>query len=272
MEPPKRNVLQRLVHAVGLYCFYLKLYFRTLVEYRADTWVTLFTGFVTQAGALAFVGLVFQRLPGLAGWGFHELVFLFGFSVTGRALCEVFLNVPFNMTWYIRTGTLDVFLIRPAGPLFQAIGISQEINGSGPALTGLAVLAYAGMHLTLRWTVGKTLYLGMALLCSMLIYFSTLMAVAILTFWVLEVRNAVYPVAWFYDFTRYPLTIFPPVVRGMLVFVIPYAFGSFYPAVYILRPASLPWAAWGVPVFTAAFLSVVYAFWRYGLRHYSSAT
>ena len=270
MQVPQRNLGQNMLYFLKLYGIYLKLYFHKLIEYRADTWITLFTGLLTQAGSLAFVGILFQRIPQLAGWSFYELMFIYAFSVTGKALAEVFLNASFDMNGLIRRGMLDVFLVRPAGPLFQAIGISQEINGMGMAITGIMILIFASFQLALTWTPGKVLYAIIAILSCMFVYFSVVFIVAISTFWLIEIRSFIYPVAWLFEFTRYPLEIFHPVLRVILIYAIPYAMGSFYPAAYLLRPEQYSWALWAVPVFTALLLWSVYQFWLQGLKRYSS--
>jgi ABC-2 type transport system permease protein len=270
MREPKRNVLKNIIYHLKLYFFYLKLYFRTLVEYRADTVITLFTGLLIQAGSLAFIAIIFSRIPKIAGWSFYELVFIYAFSVTGKALSEVFLNASFTLNGFIRRGMLDIFLTRPVGPLFQAIGISQEMNGMGMAATGMIIMSYAGSHLSIDWSMGKIFFTALAVICSMLIYFSVLMFLQVITFWILEIRNLIYPIAWMFDFTRYPLEIFHPVIRFLLVFIIPYAMASFYPAACILRGGEYSWAFWGVPLFTAAILFFMYRFWLIGLKRYSS--
>lgn len=271
MIAPERNAVQGFKHLAGLYCFYLRIYFRKLVEYRADTWVALIAGFLTQASTLAFLTVIFRNIPMLAGWTYYELLFLFGLSVAGRELNKVFFNVPFSLTGYIRSGMLDIFLIRPVGPLFQGTGLSTEINGIGSALTALGIMAFAGAHLDIHWTIGKLLYVAVALLSSMLIVLSILLAFVILSFWILEIRSVIYPLAWLYDFTRYPIEIFSPFVRGLLTYVLPFAIGTFYPAAFLLRGDPYTWAAWGVPLVAAALILLTYQLWRFGLRRYSSA-
>jgi ABC-2 type transport system permease protein len=251
---------------------YLKIYFRTLVEYRMDTWIALIAGLLAQASALTFLSILFKQIPQLAGWSFYELLFIFGLASAGRELNKVFFNVPYSLTGIIRSGRLDTFLIRPVGPLFQAIGMSQEINGVGSALTSLSILAFAGYHLDLEWSVGKIAYVVLALFSSMLIQLSVLLALVISSFWIVEIRSIVYLAGWIYDFTRYPLDIFNSFIRGLLTFVIPFSLGSFYPATYLLRPETYAWAGWVVPLAALSALGLSYRLWLFGLSRYTSAS
>ena len=259
----------RLAHRAGLYTLYLRIYARTLVEYRADTWVALAAGLLLQAAGFLFLSVVLQRVPRLAGWSFEELVFVYGFASTVGAVSTTFLNAPFDVHSHIRGGSLDVFLLRPVGPLFQVIGLSQQPNSLSVALTGLILMAYSSHELGIVWTAGWLTYLLIALASGAFIMFAVLMLVATLAFW-FEVRSLLYPMRWLYDFTRYPLDIFTLPVQALLTFVIPYGLASYYPAAYLLRPAAYAWAAWTVPLSALALTFLAYRFWTFGLRRYVS--
>lgn len=271
MEAPKKNLFQKTVHLSGLYWIYLKLYFKTMVEYRANTMVSLIAGIIAQICSLAFLSIIFQKIPKVGDWNFYELVFIFSLAVGGRALNMVFFNIPYDLTRYIRQGLLDVLMLRPVGPLFQAMGFSQEINGLGNAITAFVIMGYASSNLHIIWTAGKLAYLCVAVLSSMFIQLAVLFTIMIGTFWVQEMRSVIYPVAWLHDFTRYPLDIFNPFMKVLLTYIIPYSVGSFYPAVYLLRPGQCEWALWGVPMTAVVMTFIAYRFWLFGLKHYTSA-
>ncbi|MBO9607066.1 MAG: ABC-2 family transporter protein [Paenibacillaceae bacterium] len=254
-----------------LYGVYLRLYFRTLVAYRADTLVAFFGGLLTQVSALLFLSSIFRHIPRLAGWDYYELLFIFSVSLTAGALSIVFLNAPFSIHGYIRRGTLDLMLIRPAGTLFQIVAMSQEINGIGSVATGLAMMGYAMAHLPLEWSAGSVVYLALALLSGMVVKFAVLLFFTVLAFWVFEMRSVLYPVTWLFDFTQYPLGVFHPFMRGLLTYVLPFSLGTYYPAVYLLRP-ELHGAALFAPLAGLLVAAVAYGFWRIGLRHYESAS
>ena len=272
MQAPRRNWIRSCTHLIVVYFIYLKIYFKTLVEYRVDTWIAVLTGGLAKASGLIFIGVIFQRIPKLAGWSLYELLFIYGLATTARSLNQVFLNAPFSLHSYIRRGELDTCLIRPVGTLFQVIGISQEINGLGNAVIGFFVLGYSAANLGIDWTIDKAMYLFIAIVSSVLIQFAVLMIIVIPGFWVFEIRSIVYPVVWLYDFACYPQNIFNPFVRVLLTYVFPYALGSFYPAAYLLDPVNYQWALWGVPATAIGLSMISYVFWRYGLRHYSSAS
>ncbi|MEI7024490.1 ABC transporter permease [Paenibacillus sp. y28] len=273
MRIPKRNAGQTIMYWIGLYRLYLRIYFRTLAEYRADTLIALGGGVLAQGSTLLFLTVILQRVPQLAGWGFYELVFLLGMTSAGRALNMVFLNAPFTISGLVRRGLIDVLMVRPVGVLFQAVGITQEINGIGQSITGIAIMVYAAWHMNIDWTAWMVLYAVIAMVSSMFIQFSIQLFIVVASFWVQEIRSVIYPATWVFDFARYPMDIFGPIVRGFLTYVLPYAFCSFYPAAYLLRSdLEYAWAAWGVPLLAVLITLFAYRWWLFGLRRYSSAS
>ncbi|NHN31050.1 ABC transporter permease [Paenibacillus agricola] len=267
---PRRNIWQQSIYLMGLYGQYLKIYLKTLVEYRSDTLIAVGAGILAQGSTLLFLTVIFQRIPKLADWSFYEMIFIFGLAATGKALNQTLFNAPFSLTGYIRRGLMDVMMVRPVGVLFQTIGLSQELNGVGQLVTGVVIMVYSAAHLDMSWTVWTFLYCMVALFSSAIIQFAILLTISVLTFWVQEIRSLIYPVNWLYDFTRYPLEIFHPILRVLLTYVIPYALGSFFPAAFLLRPEQYSWAAWGVPAVAAIVMALAYWLWSFGIRKYSS--
>jgi ABC-2 type transport system permease protein len=267
--PPELSPVGRFVHLIGMYGWYLRVYWLTLVEYRADTVISLVTSLLQQASWFLFLSVVIARVPQLAGWSHAELAFVFGFATTARAISTTFFNAPFGVSSTVRSGRMDVLLVRPVGAMFQMIGLSQQPNALGIGLTGIPIMAIAGNELGLSWGVGTVAYLGLALVCGALIRFAVLMVVGIGAIW-WETRSLLYPMMWLYDFVRFPLDVFSWPVRALLTYVVPFGVAGFYPAAYVLRPAEYGWALWGVPATTVALLVVVRVLWGYALQRYGS--
>jgi ABC-2 type transport system permease protein len=71
-------------------------------------------------------------------------------------------------------------------------------------------------------------------------------------------------------FNRYPMDLFPKVLRYLLTFVLPLGFAGFYPASFLLgRDEWLPYAV-ATPFVGALCLGGGWWFWGWSLRRYSS--
>ena len=75
----------------------------------------------------------------------------------------------------------------------------------------------------------------------------------------------------FFEAGRFPITIFPTWVRILLTFVVPTAFITTVPASVLLGRLGGVFVLYSLGV-TAALCTVSVLFWRYAVRHYSSAS
>jgi ABC-2 type transport system permease protein len=71
-------------------------------------------------------------------------------------------------------------------------------------------------------------------------------------------------------FGRYPLTIYHPVLRMLLSWVLPYGFVAFYPASGLLGRRELAGYFWGTPLVAMAVFVLGYGVFRAGVRRYRS--
>jgi ABC-2 type transport system permease protein len=76
------------------------------------------------------------------------------------------------------------------------------------------------------------------------------------------------------ELTSYPLPIYGEAMQRFFTFVVPLAFVSYFPSLYLLdRPEASDWPAW-IPLLSPAaalFLAVAARIaWGFGVRHYRS--
>lgn len=270
MQAHERGHWQSFLHYCGLYRIYFLNYGRRLVQYRSDTVVALLGGLLMQGGFLVFIQVLYKRIPHLNGFTQSDLLFLFGFVTLGRELNRMFLDAPFHVIHLIRQGRFDVFLLRPCSTLFQVVAGDSQILGIGGAVVGLAAMLMALPGLSVPFDSWRICWLAIAIICNVLIQFSILMSIASLAFRWSEVNSLLLPLSWLYEFNRYPLTVFHPVVQGVLTFLPPFALGAFYPVAYLLYPAQYAWVPLVVPVMAATALVFCLWLWNAGIERYTS--
>ena len=71
-------------------------------------------------------------------------------------------------------------------------------------------------------------------------------------------------------FSRYPITIFSPLVRFILTFVLPFAWVAFYPATYFIGSEEFRGIAGLTPLVGIAVFALGYFIWSRGVRNYAS--
>jgi ABC-2 type transport system permease protein len=257
---------------LGLYGTYLRLFWKIMLQYRADLAVFFVAMLVVDGLSLVFITVVFGRIQQLEGWGFYEVVLMYGLIRGSTAISVLLLNAPWVVPGAIRTGALDTVLVRPASPLFQLIGSEciEPANLGSVLLAGAVIwtaLGRLGIPAQAWWLV----YIPAVILSGAVLQFSMLLIVACLGFRFVSVQSAMYPVGWFSEFGRFPTTIYSLPLQLLLTWVLPYATVSFYPAAFILRGDAYWLQGLLAPLVGPLFLALALLVWRAGLSRYQSA-
>jgi ABC-2 type transport system permease protein len=254
-----------------LFFDYFTQYAKVRVSYRGDFFISLITSFAATIFGLAFVIVLFQKVPQLAGWRFEEVLFLYGFSLIPYGLFNVISTNLYDFgNNYIIEGKFDRILLRPISSLFQILFETFRIESLQEVATGVFCMAWASARLHTVWTAGKCLLFVFFGMCAGVIYISVFLILTAVSFW-FEDRIGVHPPVWnVIAFGRYPLSIYSGVVQFVLCWIIPFGLASFYPSVRLLGRTVSPEYAPLVPVVAAAFFAAAISLWNLGTRHYSS--
>ncbi len=261
---------------VAIFGAYLAQNLKIRLGYRQDfiaqTLGTLVYGVVN----ITLLWVLLTKAPSLRGWSFWEVVFFYGFGELTFSLFSVFLfsglqNMPRT---YILGGGLDRMLVRPLNPLFQVAMENLNLNDLVITLKGLIIIAVSQHFLPQAarldtWSSAAALFLMAP--GGGLVYAGAFLAVESLTFWFKSPDGVLQPLYRIIDYSRYPLTIYPPAVRVFFSWVLPFAFTAFYPSVYFLRPAAGAAFLLLTPVAGVLTFAAGYAVWRAGLARYESS-
>lgn len=250
---------------------YLVMLLKARLAYRTDFLVQVGSDLLLQAVDIVFLLVVFSRVDALGGWSFDEALFIYGFFLIPFAL--------FNATFaalsdvggrYIVRGELDRVLVRPMPSLLQIqleLLRPQALNG---VVLGLVVITIASSRLGLSWSVADVVMAVAGVLGAWLVYGGVYIAFASLNFWTQD-RVGLFPIAYnLINFGRYPMTIYPALVRFVLTFVLPYGFLAFYPAAGLLQEEFETIGALTPLVGVAVFLAGL-SLWRVGLTRYEGS-
>ncbi|MGW4723602.1 ABC transporter permease [Streptomyces sp. NPDC004291] len=251
------------------------MWIRSTMAYRFSFALTLFNSFCVTFFDFVVILLMFGQVKGLGGFSFAEVAFLYGTAGTAFGLADLTMGSLQRMGKRVRDGSLDVFLMRPAPLLAQVAADKFALRRFGRVAQALLVLVWSLLLLDVDWTPVKVALLPVTVVCGAVIFGAVMVIGASALFWLqdaAEVTNA---------FTyggntllQYPPTIFAQeLVRGV-VYVVPLAFVSWLPALYVLgrpTPAGVPdWAAFAAPPVALVCCGVAGLAWRAGIRSYRS--
>ncbi|MER5895660.1 ABC transporter permease [Streptomyces sp. NPDC001876] len=265
----------RLVEGVRAYGLIVAMWLRSTLAYRASFVMTTIGNFVMTGADFVAVMLMFSHVDALGGYTLPEVALLYGVSATAFGLCDLLVGSVDRLGQRVRDGTLDTLLVRPVPVLAQVAADRFALRRLGRITQALLVLGYALVTLDITWSPLKVLMLPLMVLSGAAIFAAVFVVGAAFQFFAQdasEVQNA-----FTYGGTtllQYPPSIFArDLVRGV-TFVVPLAFVSWLPALYVLGrdyPLGLPeWVAFLPPLVAGLCWVLAGLAWRTGLRAYRS--
>ena len=249
---------------------------RAQLSYRTSFATDLVSSMLFAGVDLAEVYVIFHNVPTLGGLNLPAALLVFGIAICGFSLANTLCGQLDTIPRYLRTGTLDVMLLRPQPLLAQLVTADVSLRRLGAGAVGLVVLAAGLASAPIHWTAARVALLVSAPFSGAVIYGALFLAAGAVQFWLVdaaEVTNAfTYGTAYA---AHYSSAVLPVPVRLTFAFLVPAAFTGYLPALVLLGlpgPAWLPaWLGWCAPGMAVVALGAALALWKLGIRHYSGA-
>ncbi|MEP6955252.1 MAG: ABC-2 family transporter protein, partial [Chthoniobacterales bacterium] len=225
-------------------------------------------------GQIFFFGIIFGSVDRIGDWTKWEVVLLVGTHQIVAQLFQAFFFVNIsNIPELVRTGKLDPLLALPIDSQFavstKQFGLDSILN----ALLGGAVVIVSLVQLKILPGAGAIALYLVALVFGVAIHYSIMLALAAFSFWIVRAQGLVYGYFNFIQIARYPDAIFPRMFRFIFSWIVPVIIVANIPARLLIKPLSDPlWLMFHLIVAGSVALGLSRVFWRFALRHYSSAS
>jgi len=258
--------------------------YRVVMGSRLRSQLSYRTSFAADLGAsmlfavvdLVEVYVIFHNVPTLGGLDLPSALLLFGLSMASFSLANTVCGQLDTVPQYIRSGTLDVMLLRPQPLLAQLLIVDVSLRRIGSGLVGLFVLGAALTSVHVHWTAARVALLVSAPLSGAGIFAALFIAAGALQFWLIDAGEVTNAFTYGSGYaSHYSSAVLPVPVRLTFAFVVPAAFTGYLPTLALLGlpgppwlPAWLGWCGAGIAV---GALVVALGLWRAGVRHYSGA-
>lgn len=268
-EPRRRDP----VGATRIYLLLLRQELKTLFAYRADAMLLVFSTIMGQLLPLVVLVLILQHVPVLEGWTAWQALVLYSFIPVSEGFASLLSEGVWQLSWQIFSGEFDRYLVRPFPVILQVFGGGLSAAGFTNLFGGLALLAAGLVHERAQVPGLHLAVFPIILLATVAIRLALNLAGNCVGFWlVAQWPMPAYSIYGVADLARYPFEIYPRVMRIVLATALPFAFVSYYPAVYVLGKSGpdgwvIPPACVGVAL---AALAVALAVFQRGVRRYES--
>jgi len=256
--------------------FYLRIYFKILAQdlkskmsYRADFIISTIGMICTNIAGFVSFWILFRNFPSINGWGYYEMLFLYGFSLVSLTPVQCLFDNNWSLRMYVYNGDFIKYCFRPINLFFYFQSEVFDIKGLGQLAFGLGTLIFSWNKLGLGFTPLMLLKVTVFLITASLIMVALQNAAAATCFWITNSFYLLDLSMKFKDYAKYPITIFSSVFRFIFTFVVPIAFIAYYPSLVILRPDDVPLLTWLSPFIGVLFFWLSYKLWMHGATKYS---
>ncbi len=256
--------------------FYLGIYIKILVQdlkskmsYRADFIISMIGMVLTNVAGFISFKIMFNNFSSINGWGYYEMLFLYGFSLIAITPMQCMLDNNWSLRMNVYNGDFIKYCFRPINLFFYYESEIFDAKGLGQFAFGIFTLIYAWNKLALPVTVLSIVKTVIFAITASLFMAAMQNAAAASCFWIDRSFYVLDLVFRLREYAKYPITIFNPVFRFIFTFLFPIAFIAYYPSLVILRPNEVPVLSWLSPVLGVLIFYLSYRFWMYGAKKYN---
>lgn len=256
---------------VKLYIESLKNNIKSQLEYKSSFIMNSISQLFVFFTYYFIIIALFNKFDNIKGFNVYEVLLCFSIIHFGFAFNETFFRGIDKFEDLIIDGSLDRFLVRPQGILFQVLCTKIDFVKIFRIIQSLIVLVIALIKLDIVWNISKVIVLILMMIASVLIFFGLFVLTAsycFVTIQGLEVRNL------FTDggknLAQYPISIYRKGVVFFFTFIIPYGFINYYPLLYFIdRTDNILYML--SPLLVLVFLIPCLLSFKIGMKHYNSA-
>lgn len=261
--------MRRVLYYMRVCKAYLRIGFVTLVQYPADTVIWILSMLLREASGFIGIITIASVAGGLGNWGIYEICILFSICAIIEAIGQAFLDCVWNISSSIRKGKLDVILVRPASPFVQLLGQRVHFQAVITMVIYIGILAYSMRQFGISGGVGTSLFLLETIICGTIINTGLYTIFNSLNFWIVNGNDVAELVLTCREFAKYPLSVFPMMIRTFFTYMIPFGFMGYYPVAFLTGKTGA-WVIWAMPLAAFGVVSVAGLLWKAGLRGYNS--
>lgn len=245
-------------------------YLKQLMEYKTDFVIGIIGVFLTQALNIAFLWIIFSKIPSLYGWTLTQIAFIYGFSLIPKGIDHLLFDNLWNLgKRIIRNGQFDKYMLRPISPLFQVLIETFQLDACGELIIGIALLIKTSN--IVHWSLWKAALFIIAIPFATLIYTSIKIIAASIAFWSKQSGSLMYIFYMLNNFAKYPVSIYNGTIRIIISFIIPFAFTAFYPASFFLTGNKGWFNIGGLITISILLFTLSLLIWHKGISVYESS-
>lgn len=257
---------------IRLYLCFLRFAFSKALQFRIDFFFRIAMDIVFYAVNILFYDVIYSHTNLIGGWNREQMmIFVGGFLLIDALNMTIFADNLSNISFLVNKGDLDYYLIRPVSSLFFMSLRDFAANSFVNLMMAIGILAVALVNYDAPLSVASIVLFLLLIVNGTWLRYLVRMFTIIPVFWLHSNRGLE---MMFYHMVRFlerPDAIFTGAVRMVLTTVLPFSLMISFPARLLINGFS--WSILlHIVLVTVVVTLIVFAWWKKGLRAYSSAS
>jgi ABC-2 type transport system permease protein len=257
------------------YLLLVRMWSRAAYQYRVSLLLTGLAQLLTTSLDLIAILVIYTQVSAIGGFTLAQTLYLYGTTRLAFGASDLVASGVETLADAIRLGTFDIVLIRPVSTLAQVLADQFTPKRFGKLVPALATLVWALTALPVHWTVLRAVVCAGTVVCGFCLYCALWVLTGCISFIAVDAGEVANTFTYGSEFaTEYPLTIFGRPLGLALTFVLPVAFVTWQPTLYVLGrpdPFDLPgFLRFASPVAALVLSALAALAWRACIRRYRS--
>lgn len=250
--------------------FFVSSFAREL-EFRANFFAKVAQNVVWIFFFLLILLVIYRNTNSVAGWSRGDAFILSATCFLMNSFSQALFFSLMEIPQQVRLGTLDFVITKPIDTQFWVSTRRFNFDQVGTLIAGVVMVAIgvttSGLHPGLvQWFAYAVL-----VACSLAMFYAFQLFLMTTGIWLVRVDNLWVLGESVMQVSRFPLDIYQGGIQRFFTFMLPLAFIATIPAKQLVKGFDGQMLLLGI-VWAAVTLVATRAFWRFAMRHYTSAS
>ena len=227
-----------------------------------------------QAVLILFMQVIFSNIGAIAGWSYHEILFLTGLNIISSDIIVGAFGVYnlWSLPERIKNGDIDFTLLKPVNSLFSLCLSRPYLTSFISTFTGVILMGYAVNQMQISLSI-VNIFTGLILLgIGSIIVFCIMCILGSLSFVFLNASQLPrLPSSMAFQFKIYPHQIYQGIWKFILYFILPVIFMGSIPAETMLKGLKFEYLLLGLAL-AVVFIYITIKVWNNMIKYYASAS
>jgi len=216
---------------------------------------------------------IYSQVDSIGGWSQGQTtVFLGTFSLLNAINMTIYFFGVIEIPDKIKTGDLDHYITKPVSPLLRLTFENINIGSSPLIILSIWIILYGVSMLDTPIRTGNIILYIIFIILMAVLYYDMEVIIRTIPFFVISASNIqMLEGAIFEMCMRIPGVLFDRILKIIFYFILPYGIIATVPAQILTGTASSRIIAMSLAIVTIFTMFTLW-FWKFGLRHYKSAS